>query len=326
MPVLERGTPTPPGTLVFVPIDSRAIMVPDRETMRQAARPALTMWVQPTPDDVARSAAWVLVPCLVSLRGEFNALAPGRDKSSDGSIGDTAHASSSSDHNPDESGATPYEDSDRINEVHAIDVDKSLQGSPLTMQQVVDIIVARHRSGKDDRLQNVIFNRRIWSRSWNWSESRPYGGSNPHDKHAHFSARYLTAQERDERPWGLLEETQMVEEDDMATITQDDFNKRMDAWWAARMPADAKENPARAALRISPWHQLVGAANAKIRTYDELFGPNGMRRQVSDVHGVVTALADGEVDDIAVVLSRLLGPAKAAELGAALSAGTPNGS
>ena len=35
-------------------------------------------------------ADWVLVSCLVSLRGEFNALAPGRDRTSDGSIGDEA--------------------------------------------------------------------------------------------------------------------------------------------------------------------------------------------------------------------------------------------
>ena len=46
-------------------------------------------------------ASWILVPCLVSLRSEFNKLAPGRDKASDGSIGDTAHQQESSDHNPD---------------------------------------------------------------------------------------------------------------------------------------------------------------------------------------------------------------------------------
>lgn len=147
---------------------------------------------------------WVLVACLVSLRGEFNRLAPSRDRSSDGSIGDSAHASSSSDHNPDETGATPSEDADSRNEVHAIDVDADLRKPGWSMAKAVEVIVTRHRDGRDNRLQNVIYNRRIWSRSWGWT-ARTYTGSNPHDKHAHFSSRYTTAQESDTRSWGLLE-------------------------------------------------------------------------------------------------------------------------
>jgi hypothetical protein len=198
-------------------------------------------------------ASWILVPCLVTLRSEFNALSPGRDKSSDGSIGDTAHSQSSSDHNPDETGSTPYEDADSINEVHAIDVDKDLRKAGWTMQKAVEIIVMRHRQGRDNRLQNVIYNRRIWSRSWGWT-ARTYTGANAHTQHAHFSARYTTAQERDTRPWGLLE----AEDDDMATITQSDFNARMDAWWNARMSPNARDNAQRAALRVAPWQQTVG--------------------------------------------------------------------
>lgn len=148
-------------------------------------------------------ASWVLVPCLTSLRNEFNLLAPDRDLASDGSIGDTDHAASSSDHNPDETGNTPYEDADNINEVHAIDVDDDLRKPGWTMQRCVNIITTRHREGEDNRLQNVIYNRRIWSRSWGWTP-QPYTGRNAHTEHAHFSARYTTAQENDTRPWGLI--------------------------------------------------------------------------------------------------------------------------
>ncbi|MGX6605675.1 hypothetical protein ACWKSP_26605 [Micromonosporaceae bacterium Da 78-11] len=148
-------------------------------------------------------AGWVLVPCLVGLRSEFDSLAPGRDHVSDGALGDTAHAHSSSDHNPDETGKTPSEDADNVNEVHAIDVDVDLKRPDWSMERCVQIIVTRHRVGADDRLQNVIYNRRIWSRSWSW-QARAYTGSNPHDHHAHFSARYTSAQEADTRPWGLL--------------------------------------------------------------------------------------------------------------------------
>lgn len=210
-------------------------------------------------------ASWILVPCLVTLRSEFNALSPGRDKASDGSIGDLAHTQTSSDHNPDETGNTPTEDADSINEVHAIDVDRDLRRSGWTMSKAVEIIVVRHRQGRDDRLQNVIYNRRIWSRSWGWT-ARSYTGANAHTQHAHFSARYTTAQERDTRPWGLLE----AEDDDMATITQSDFNARMDAWWHARMSPNARENAQRTALRAAPWQQTVGRGTRS--THDVLFG------------------------------------------------------
>lgn len=150
--------------------------------------------------------SWDLVPCLVNLRSEFNALAPGRDRASDGSIGDQAHRDRTSDHNVDDGpgqGSTPSEDADSRPEVHAIDVDADLRKAGWSMERAVQVIVGRHRSGADDRLQNVIYNRRVWSRSWGWTE-RDYTGSNPHDKHAHFSSRYTAAQESDTRRWGLL--------------------------------------------------------------------------------------------------------------------------
>lgn len=220
--VLAPGTPTPPDTLVFVPLDGRHAPLPPARLIA----PVAYAWHSGSGP---RRAGWILVPCLTRLRSEFNALAPGRDKASDGSIGDTSHAASSSDHNPDESGATPYEDSDSIDEVHAIDVDKDLRKSGWTMQRAVDIIVARHRSGADDRLQYVIWNRQIASRSWGWTW-RAYTGSNPHDKHAHFSARYTTAQEADTSPWGLLADTvppAAPQEDEM---TESEFLAMMDKW------------------------------------------------------------------------------------------------
>lgn len=210
-------------------------------------------------------ASWILVPSLVSLRTEFNRLAPARDKRSDGSIGDASHRNEASDHNPDETGRTPYHDADHINEVHAIDVDKDLRKPGWTMTKCLEIIITRHRSGRDDRLQNIIYNRRIWSRSWGWS-ARSYTGASAHTDHAHFSARYTTPEERDTRPWGLLES----ENDDMATITQTDFNARMDAWWTSRMSAQVRENPQRAALRVAPWQQKVGHTGRT--THNVLFG------------------------------------------------------
>lgn len=153
----------------------------------------------------------VLVPCLVTLRAEFNAVAPHRDTGSDGWLGDRAHALRSSDHNPDETGATPYEDADHVDEVHGLDVDDTGPWPvPGWFDAQVEHIRAEHQAGRDTRLQNIIRNGRIASRSWGWTW-RPYGGSNGHYEHAHFSARYTSAQEADTSPWG-------VQEDDMPSV------------------------------------------------------------------------------------------------------------
>lgn len=150
------------------------------------------------------SRPWVLVPSLVALRAEFDQLRPHRDRRSDGTIGDQAHAGSSSDHNPDETGRTPFTDADDLNEVHALDVDADLDPDrPDLMERVIaDVLLPRLRAAVETRLQNIIYNRRIWSRSSGWVQ-KPYRGASPHTGHAHFSARYTTAQEIDTRPYGL---------------------------------------------------------------------------------------------------------------------------
>jgi hypothetical protein len=122
---------------------------------------------------------WYLVPCLVQLRTEFNALSPDRDKGADGSIGDTAHqAESTSDHNP-----------DALGRVLAVDID-STGPWPADFDALVKYIVGRQRSGADNRLQYVIWNRRIASRSTNWAWATYTGTADPHTGHAHFSARH----------------------------------------------------------------------------------------------------------------------------------------
>jgi hypothetical protein len=158
---------------------------------------------------------WTLVPALVALRAEFNWLSARRDTRSDGSIGDRAHADRPSDHNPDETGETPYEDADSRNEVHALDIDDTGPW-PAPFTSMVDEIVKRHRQGLDDRLQNVIYNGRIASRSWGWTW-RDYDGQNRHTEHAHFSNRYTSAHEASTRPWGLLARFQ---EDTMPTAKE----------------------------------------------------------------------------------------------------------
>jgi hypothetical protein len=149
-------------------------------------------------------ADWILIPAGHSLFAAFDELAPGRDHASDGSIGDAAHAAEVSDHNPDETGAVPIHDADKINEVHAVDIDSDLRTDGVDMETVVQFILARCRAGAEKRLRYVIYARRIWEADNEWRE-RAYTGSSAHLEHAHFSFSYVTALEASTVSWHLEE-------------------------------------------------------------------------------------------------------------------------
>lgn len=111
-----------------------------------------------------------LANSLTRLRDQINAKYPNRNKASDGWIGDQAHQASASDHNPNGAGV-----------VCALDVTNDPANG-------VDIhaIADRIRINRHPDLKYIISNSRIagaWT-GWQWT---PYTGSNPHDKHAHFS-------------------------------------------------------------------------------------------------------------------------------------------
>jgi hypothetical protein len=72
------------------------------------------------------------------------------------------------------------------------------------MEQVVQHVLGRCRSGAEKRLRYIIFNRRIWEAADGWVQT-PYIGGNPHDKHAHFSASYETKHEASTASWHLEE-------------------------------------------------------------------------------------------------------------------------
>ena len=113
----------------------------------------------------------------IQLREQIDDAFPGRDRTSDGWIGDTRHAARKSDHNPDAQGW-----------VRAIDIDRDLAGKgkkPDLMPDLVDQIRALAKSG-DKRISYIIFDGKIASprKAWCW---RPYDGINQHRHHAHIS-------------------------------------------------------------------------------------------------------------------------------------------
>ncbi len=126
---------------------------------------------------------WRVAKSLLKLREQFDTLAPDRDKSNDGTIGDTRHQASVSDHNPDDRGI-----------VHAMDISHD-PGHGVDTWQIADQLRLSH----DKRVKYIISNSRIASSTvhpWAW---RPYSGANPHDHHMHVSV--TDEGEDDGAPW-----------------------------------------------------------------------------------------------------------------------------
>lgn len=135
---------------------------------------------------------WRVARSLEVLRAEINAVAPGRSTTSDGSIGDAAHAGSPSDHNPNSDGVVCARDF-----THDPD-------SGADMHRLSRTIVAN----APPALKYVIWDRQIWSRSRSAEGWRRYSGSNPHTQHMHVSVgRGPDGQSSgpydDTTPWGI---------------------------------------------------------------------------------------------------------------------------
>jgi len=117
--------------------------------------------------------------CLLKLRDQIDLIAPDRSKFADGTIGDKAHRSIKSDHNP-------HIRDGEIGVVTALDITHD----PANGCNVCRIVEAL-RASEDPRIKYVIFNHQIFS-SYAWEgippwELRSYAGSNSHEQHVHIS-------------------------------------------------------------------------------------------------------------------------------------------
>lgn len=133
--------------------------------------------------------AWRVARSLLTLRDQVNASAPNRSRASDGTIGDTAHSSRASDHNPNSAGV-----------VTAMDIthDPAHGFNSWTFAEML-------RNRRDPRIKYVISNGRIFAGSagpspWIW---RRYTGSNSHAHHVHVSVSGVAALYDDAKQWDI---------------------------------------------------------------------------------------------------------------------------
>lgn len=151
--------------------------------------------------------SWRVARSLDTLLAEINAAAPNRDKAADGSIGDTAHSSRASDHNPNPAGVVRARDFTH---------DPGTFDAHALAERVRLLGIKGHPALGPGAY--VISNGRIASATYGWAW-RGYSGSNPHAHHAHVSVATAAAGYDSTRPWGV-----MGEPDDMFS---DDDSKRL---------------------------------------------------------------------------------------------------
>jgi len=132
--------------------------------------------------------AWRLAKSLEKLRSQVNAAVPGRSKASNGTIGDAAHASRSSDHNP-------YIKDGGVGVVRALDLTHDPKGG-FDSYALAETL----RASADPRIRYIISNRKIANSGQPW---RAYSGSNPHSHHVHVSVGESKSLYDNTRDWKL---------------------------------------------------------------------------------------------------------------------------
>lgn len=143
----------------------------------------------------AAASQWRVAKALLALRDQVNAMAPNRRKKSDGTIGDPAHQSRASDHNPwVRDGGTGV--------VTAMDITHDPQNG-CDAGTLADALLG----SRDPRIKYVIYNKRIASHLQKGTAApfqwRPYAGSNPHTHHVHISVREEKTAYDATNPWTI---------------------------------------------------------------------------------------------------------------------------
>lgn len=158
---------------------------------------------------------WEVSPILVPLLGDVRREFPGIVI---GTIGDPAHQTEQSDHNPDQWGFVCAGD---VMFGHGFDADDA------------ERLFRRLIALRDPRMAFVIYNRRIVSATVRPFVVRPYTGSDPHTGHVHVSVKHAQ-NPRPTTSWDIYPEAAMAHDPLDTTDAQT---------VATKMGADAQNDP-----------------------------------------------------------------------------------
>ena len=133
--------------------------------------------------------AWRVARSLLTLRDQIDAAFPNRNRASDGTIGDTNHQNTTSDHNPWYGPGI----------VTALDITHD-PANGMDIDKFTDQLAA----SRDPRIKYLIANALILDsrpqyNPWKWM---PYNGSNPHRSHVHISVMDSPICD-DPSPWNI---------------------------------------------------------------------------------------------------------------------------
>lgn len=225
----------------------------------------------------------------LALLGEVNAKWPGRDRSSDGTIGDAAHAARTSDHNP-----WVIVAGQGVVRARDIDVDG------IDAAWLAEYL--RQLGAKRDRRLYpggyVIFNERITAPDF--SGWRTYTGTNPHTKHVHVSFTTNPAGFDDPGAWGISAAAPTIPALPEVPMTAKEFWDYPAIPDYYKDPKGAATFPAFAALGWAATH----AAYARGNSGSCLEEVRALRQEVAALRAQAPTLPALDYDQLAAALLR----------------------
>lgn len=234
------------------------------------------------------------------LLNEINKAAPNRSTASDGGIGDAAHASRDSDHNP------WVKDANGVGVVRARDFTHHPKGG-LDCNVLASFLASK--LGVHPALGSgayVIWNRRIISTNRKSEGWRPYSGANAHDKHLHLSVE--TAPGYDSRTpfgWGGSSGpiSNIPKEDDVSF--EDDY-----VLWAPGLTAEEKKGWAGADGKMSFAQMQQQTWGFALRARQDADASRkalaGVSKQLTAVSKALAALAASQDDTVKAAVTEAL--------------------
>lgn len=181
---------------------------------------------------------WRPARSLDVLRDEIDEMAPNRSTLSDGTLGDLAHSSRTSDHNPNAAGVVRARDITH-DPTHGCDCN--------ALTREIAALLGKHPALGSGAY--LIWRRRIISTDRLTEGWRTYTGTNPHDKHMHVSVGTRGYDNTD--PW--IEDDMAFSEAELRKIIREEVAALlapMQAAIGARITREADEVPDDIAARL----------------------------------------------------------------------------